>query len=443
MKQFVKVYWEWILGSIAFVLFVFNAVIFYPGFMSFDSLEQLAQAVGQRAYFDWHPPAMAGLWALGILITGKVASLLILQLTLLWAALLIGALFVYRQTKSRWLSLLPLGFGLLPFVLSISGVIWKDTHMAIALLVATMLSLIIPYQRKKVAIALGVIAAGMLVYALLLRYNAVLAVIPIVYLLARSFTPQRKIIFASAAGILLLALISNQAVQYVLKVEKSNPVSVVMVDDVVNTLDAATIKKSPVNEELKRDLLTMQRTCQEKGVLLHSTNFCTSNGNQSRTDFGGKYYGDLLKLWTTIPTTHLSNYAAYRIHTFALFLVTPQKYVYVQHDGIDPNELGQEVRHPALAAVLRAYVVEFASRDYGFLFRPYVWLALAIGIMIYILRKPAKYPYRATILCLSLSAILYIVGYLPVVVAGDYRYVYWSVFAVSIAGMLLILNSRK
>ncbi len=40
---------------------VVSAWLFYPGMMSPDSVEQLAQAV-TADFTDWHPPIMAGVW---------------------------------------------------------------------------------------------------------------------------------------------------------------------------------------------------------------------------------------------------------------------------------------------------------------------------------------------------------------------------------------------
>ena len=132
--------WPFVLALCALMAWVFNVLVFSPGFMSPDSISQLVQA--ESGYFsDWHPPVLALLWRTLILTTGHVGALLGLQTLVEWAALFGLALLVHRETASRGASLAVLGIGLLPFVLGISGVIWKDVHLAFALLAATVLAL--------------------------------------------------------------------------------------------------------------------------------------------------------------------------------------------------------------------------------------------------------------------------------------------------------------
>ena len=59
---------------------------FYPGYMSYDSLAQLAQA-RLGIYHDWHPPLMGWIW--GILDRGipGPAGMLLLHNAIFWAGL--------------------------------------------------------------------------------------------------------------------------------------------------------------------------------------------------------------------------------------------------------------------------------------------------------------------------------------------------------------------
>jgi biotin transporter BioY len=92
--------------------------------------------------------------------------------------------------------------------------------------------------------------------------------------------------------------------------------------------------------------------------------------------------------------------------------------------------------------LLNGYVEKFASHDFGFIFRPYFWLLAAIGLFIYALKRQAM-KYRLAIVCLSLSAAIYILGYVPLVIGADYRYIYWSVIATCLAGLLAAVDRKK
>ena len=63
------------------------AIVFYPGYMSPDSISHLEQATGVAHLTDWHPPVMTRLWGFLIRVTGHISSMLIFQLVLLVAAI--------------------------------------------------------------------------------------------------------------------------------------------------------------------------------------------------------------------------------------------------------------------------------------------------------------------------------------------------------------------
>lgn len=430
--------WVWMLAAVSILLYSVNTWAFYPGFMSHDSLEQLSQALGIQAYYDWHPPVMAFLWGIGIALTGHVASMLAFQLLLLWGSLFLLSWYVYKTSNSKFLSLLPLGIGLLPFVTNISAVIWKDVHMAFALLLATALTLWLPRMGKGVKIALVVGIITCLAYAVSLRYNAIFAVLPLLYLALVNFTKKRRLQLALVAGLLLCVVAINGLIALKLDVAKSNPASAVMLDDIVNSLPAATIANSKVSSDLKTSLLLTQDTCRQTGVLVHSRFRCSDHTERDIIQYSR--YQELKGLWLDMFKTNLPDYIRYRVSTFGIFLTTPEKYVYVEHTAIDENHLGQTLKHPDTAQLLRGYTQAF-YRDFSVLYRPYFWLIIAVALLVYVGRK-SKVPHRLVVGCLALSSSFYIIGYFPLVIAGDYRYIYWPVLAVLIA-LLLLLTRRN
>jgi hypothetical protein len=115
-------------------------LIFYPGLLSYDSLQQYAQA---RAgdFNDWHPPLMAVVLGLVMRIGGDIGGITLavclLGLFGLRAALLeIASLKIKRSPRLEWLATLAAVGFLLPFTpLAFYFVsFWKDTWLAVALL---------------------------------------------------------------------------------------------------------------------------------------------------------------------------------------------------------------------------------------------------------------------------------------------------------------------
>lgn len=99
------------------------AIVFYPGYMSPDSISHLEQATGVAHLTDWHPPVMTRLWGLLIGVTGHISSMLIFQLVLLVAAMFMLSILVYRYTRNRAWALSTYMIVLLPNIVNIAGVI--------------------------------------------------------------------------------------------------------------------------------------------------------------------------------------------------------------------------------------------------------------------------------------------------------------------------------
>jgi hypothetical protein len=177
----------------------------YPGFMTYDSVEQLLDARA-GAYTDWHPPLMAALWRLTDRVIPGPFGMLLLQSALIWSgtALVMRAWFS-RRASIAW-SLLPVAVVLFPPVFSISGGIVKDVLMWAAFVLALGLAgTMRPYSAQSPSrfglhLAATLLALGL---AVMLRYNAVFAAIPILTLCtARALGPpnRRRLMIAAAFG---------------------------------------------------------------------------------------------------------------------------------------------------------------------------------------------------------------------------------------------------
>lgn len=167
--------------------FCISLAINYPGFLTYDSVEQLLDA-RTGAYTDWHPPLMAAIWGVLDRIVPGSLGMLVLQSALVWVgtALLVRAWFSGAGTSPAWL-VAPAIVVLLPPVFSFSGAIVKDILMwgafVLALgLAATMRPFAVQPKTLFVLHAAATLAALML--AIMLRYNAVFAALPILALCA-------------------------------------------------------------------------------------------------------------------------------------------------------------------------------------------------------------------------------------------------------------------
>ncbi len=136
----------------------------YPGLVSYDSVDQLAQGRHWQLG-DWHPPAMSALWRVVELFVGGPFGMLVLQTT----ALVLGAYAIVRdQVSLHTAAIVALAIAWFPPILTVTGVIWSDPQMAGYLLVG-IAALLSPRPRVRL---LGLLA---FVLASALRHNALAA----------------------------------------------------------------------------------------------------------------------------------------------------------------------------------------------------------------------------------------------------------------------------
>ena len=179
---------------VAVCMLALLVIVFYPGYMSPDSISHLEQATGVAHLTDWHPPVMTRLWGFLIRVTGHISSMLIFQLMLLVAAMFMLSIIVYRHTRNRVWALSIYMILLLPNIVNIAGVIWKDVQMAFSLTLAVLLIWFIISSKKSLGrVAMyGIVGLTLLLilYAGILRHNALFAVLPILFVLPSLLTKR-------------------------------------------------------------------------------------------------------------------------------------------------------------------------------------------------------------------------------------------------------------
>lgn len=435
-----KRYWIIVLSGVALVLLLINSILFFPGYMSPDSIDSLSQAVDPSLLYDWHPPVFAIVWRILIAITGTPASMLVLQLSIEWLMLLLLSLYVYKRVGSKKLSLAILGLGLLPITLGMSGVIWKDVQMANILGLVVVLILFLKHiSQKRWRIALLVVILLLIGWGFLLRYNVVFALIPLIYLTFRQyggmFLRTRTLIISMAITLAGMA-VTGPVINAAFNIKRANAISAIMLDDILHTRSVNELNESSLPLPLRDTLVSAHIICDENKVIVNGYIACTDR--YGKEQISNVHFNDLKMYWISSIGNHPFRYFTYRVHSFTLFLFAPESRAYVWQDGIIVNDLGQKVQNKALGDAMRIYVVEFGYRHFSFLFEAWFWLVIASVFLWYGRRFRKIFIYTSMV---SLSAMIYIVSYAPVVVAADYRYIYWPVIALLITSVVLLVEN--
>ncbi len=427
-----------VLALVSLVGFGITAYIFSPGYLSYDSVVQLAQALGRRPLSDWHPPVMSLAWRGLIEVTGTIASMALVQEALLWLSLWGISVAIWRSTRSWALSVGTLGLALLPFILNFAGVVWKDVQMAFALLGVIAVSLTlrrIPPNRTVVRYGFLVVGILLLSYATLVRKNAAFALPPMVVLLGWAFFGKARIrnwIALGAAIVAAIALPSTLITQFA-HPESTHQVTQVMLDDLLHVMAPSELRTVNGPRPLQMHLAKAAQVCAEKRSLMNA--YWTCYGRGANGDFTSVAYpDDIQRIWLHEMPRHISGYLQYRTDTFTRFLLWNQ---YVFQSGIRTNDLGVHVDRPVMKDALRDYVVG-SQRNLPWLFTGAFWLLLNLTLIFH----PGPGEYRFVVRLLGWSGALYIFGYFPIVPETDFRYVYWSVIAATV-GVYLQFASRR
>ncbi|MET9365002.1 GtrA family protein [Streptomyces sp. NPDC006632] len=441
--------WPWCLGAVAALCALAVNTVFHPGYLSEDSADQLQQALDERPVTDWHPPVMALLWRILIHATGAISAMAALQSAVLWASLWVLARLVWKRTGSRGLSLVMLAVGLAPHVLTFTGVVWKDVHMAYALLATVAVALTareLPPGRTASRWALLVLGVLFLAYAVLVRKNGLPAVIPVFVLLVLAVWPspgRRRWLAASGILVAMTALCSVGVSQ------ATDPVATrqyaqIPLDDLTHVLTPAQIgpaaEEAGASADFRARLVTATAVCARRQVPADVYFNCYPRDRSLGATELGRNAGVLTRMWTRQIPVHWQGYVAYRARVFSKLLF----------QGNLPFFDGTSTKLAALRSAPVNQTLEFTVRNYvtGFvhdvpmLFQGWFWFAVSL---VFALRRRWAGPYARELRLLGASSALYILAYFPTAPQSNFRYVYWPALAgtIGLAAVLIGHLARR
>ena len=427
--------------------FVLSLLSFWPGFMEYDSFDQYGQAIGQYPLDDGHPVIMALLWKVLISIHDGPQLMLLLQLVLYWGGFIYLAVNSLARTEHRGLAISAVVVPFLPFLLNFSGVIWKDTHFALALFWPSLLLL---FAKRSNAMFLGSVL--LIYYGIAVRYNGLAAALPVLLLWSYEFSSFLNFNYQRAVPVLAVCL----------------GLALFLLSICISNVIVGAEKTGLLNDQLLNEIAFIG--CQTKTdigmIAYYYDTTILKVAEQNRPSFlcnqiyslamigdtGDIYEREVLKhpgyddegiksLWISNVTSHPLLYLKYRLLVYRTFL-RPLSYAEAYYpfcDGTDknpfPDRFSAELLNPLGLTTLLEKYVRLASQRLSIFFRPFFWLiTLVLTCGLSFLKKNVQAEL------ISASGICYILGYLPFLPAPDFRYAYWAIFAQILSGFLLLLR---
>jgi hypothetical protein len=415
-----------------------TVILFAPGYMSADSIDQLAQGRSGR-YHDWHPPVMSWLWGrLDRVVPGPLGMLVFHNL-IFWSGLGLWVALGAPKWNIIVKCLLLLVIGFFPPVFLLMSTIWKDVGMAAAYLCASALLLCAERRRSLPTLMLSL---PILWYGVTVRHNAAIAALPLTIYAgfigftllaprsARTNRWHKGVIVISGIGLLILMLILSYAISNRLTRNLSRfPLQQILVYDVVAiSIETNTVllpdylkfdSQQPTVDDLKK-IYTLD------GVV---PLFCCDNTvtRLKLTDNPGNIT-DLEQVWVNAVLSHPRAYLVHRLRVFgSQFGIDRSTVCYPYHHGVNPNSLGVFYWEKPFTAEIFARITKVQD---GLLFRGWFYAAInAVLLVVTIWTKPRFASNRSAILAVSASGLIYGAGYLMISTACDFRMQYWMVIA--------------
>ncbi|PTS81422.1 hypothetical protein DBR17_09710 [Sphingomonas sp. HMWF008] len=409
-----------------------QALIFWPGILTWDAIRQYGQALSGQ-YDDWHPPAMNWLWRnLGVFAAGP-APMLVLQVTLYWGGTALWMLAALRR-GGWWRAVLVAAAMLSPIALVLVGTVLKDSLFAGSLLLAGgMLAVARPGGWR-----LRATAAVLLIAAATLRFNAGPACLPLL-LIALPDAWRRTLprLAASAAMLAVPLILALPLANAALGAKRSGVELSLMIYDLggIGRFSGTSVFPPTATP----DPVAVNAACYSPvswdryawwGADPCPIGFETVKGPLRQ---GHGPYG----WWAAAVLAHPFAYAEHRLAHF------DRNVRLLGHDAeapglsteSDPNPWGYAVAPNGVRAGIAQAAAWLLRTPLGW---PACWLALGVGMLV--LR-----PSLATgdpAVALAWSGVLYGFSYLPLSVASEVRYHFWTIAAIAIAAVLMLPERR-
>ena len=406
------------------------AAFFWPGVAMYDTVSQYDQVLSGDVT-DWHPPIMVRLWQLLHPLGPGTAPMFVLQVGLyaLGFGLMVAAVV---RINRPWAGIATAILALSPLLFGWQMVVLKDTQMQGALVAAFGIVAFHRLGGRQVPAALAGVAAVLIIYATLVRANAVFVTVPLGLMLLRrpmAMGPRAATAAGLVAGLLALSPTINDRLFGASHsaVARSQPLF-----DLAAIAVATPDTPSPFTPSERVQIVA--RHCVKAFFWdpLGDPSACAPVTARLNHESDKTLYLALV----SAAATHPLAYAEHRFrhwNSTERWLVSPGLTDAGPPDEAEPNELGLKSPPSSVVPAWQSVAAVEAASPLGW---PIVWTVLGLVLL------PAAWRQRgseagALALALLVSALLLEASFLAISIASDLRYHLWPMTAVALALILL------
>lgn len=395
---------------------------FAPGFMTTDTYTQFNQAM-KGVYDDWHPPVMAFVWRCLLFLQEGPLPLLCFQLLMLF-----GACYLLSGQKrpnggTRWVWIF---FPLLPQVYCLAGVIWKDVQMAFSLLLGMALYFYWDSERASKLPLFGSVL--FLAYAVLIRHNAIFAVLPLIFFVSFWGFSNKKLIksiLVTFFSLILFVVISNFINYGLLNAKITYPQNIFIVNEI-----------SFASHEVGQNLFSESSPYGKLNLSDIPNDMFEPKWDYYRPSLN-QYHSVIKDDYTRLIMEHPLALLKVKLSLFAQIMKFPLRPVGMIVDFKDPKQnippswLREQLIN--VNKFINNYAI-FGIHILRAFFLPVFFIPMSIILLL--LNIPVKSPDNKKIIILVFSTNLYLFSYFFAPVIATFRYLYWDVLG-SVACLII------
>jgi hypothetical protein len=406
--------------------------LFEPGIMNYDA--RYVYLDGLKGFYgDWQSPVMTWLWRTIDPIAPGSASMFLLITGLYWLGIVTLSSALARRALMLGLAL-PL-IALTPPLLAFVGVIWRDVLMAGCWLFAVAMVFAATAETKRPLI-IQVAATALVVLGVLIRPNAIAAApLLITYIIwPREFSWKRTALLFVPLMIALYAIM--QLVYYgALNATRQHPLHSIAVFDLGGITYFSGENQFPVTWSAD-EMEALRGRCYDPSYWnVYWNGDCKFV--MAKVEHEQKLFGTpaLSHAWLDAVVKHPIAYIRHRLTFFKTFLFGSHLGMWTADIEHPPKTIFED--RPWFMAFKRLHDALQPTP----LFRMGTWFAACLLLCALGWRRRMT-PEGAFVLSVCGSGALYVLSYLPLGVASEFRYIYWAVLA-SAAGLMVVLLPKN